>query len=67
MAADVQTEAPPRAGRREWIGLAVIALACVLYVMGRVRTGWDSEGEPDGEADRPADGDAALSAAGVES
>ncbi len=23
----------PRAGRREWIGLAVIALACVLYVM----------------------------------
>jgi len=26
-------EAPPRAGRREWIGLAVIALACVLYVM----------------------------------
>jgi DHA2 family multidrug resistance protein-like MFS transporter len=25
--------ASPRAGRREWIGLAVIALACVLYVM----------------------------------
>jgi MFS transporter, DHA2 family, multidrug resistance protein len=25
--------APPTAGRREWIGLAVIALACVLYVM----------------------------------
>ncbi len=25
--------APPKAGRREWIGLAVIALACVLYVM----------------------------------
>ena len=24
---------PPTAGRREWIGLAVIALACVLYVM----------------------------------
>jgi DHA2 family multidrug resistance protein-like MFS transporter len=24
---------PPRATRREWIGLAVIALACVLYVM----------------------------------
>lgn len=23
----------PRAGRREWIGLAVLALACVLYVM----------------------------------
>jgi MFS transporter, DHA2 family, multidrug resistance protein len=27
------TEVPPRAGRREWIGLAVLALACVLYVM----------------------------------
>ena len=26
-------EVPPRAGRREWIGLAVLALACVLYVM----------------------------------
>jgi DHA2 family multidrug resistance protein-like MFS transporter len=25
--------AAPRAGRREWIGLAVIALACILYVM----------------------------------
>jgi DHA2 family multidrug resistance protein-like MFS transporter len=25
--------AAPRAGRKEWIGLAVIALACVLYVM----------------------------------
>ncbi len=25
--------APPRAGRREWIGLGVIALACMLYVM----------------------------------
>ena len=25
--------ASPRAGRREWVGLAVIALACVLYVM----------------------------------
>ncbi|MFL5403703.1 MAG: MFS transporter [Gemmatimonadales bacterium] len=25
--------APPRAGRREWIGLAVIALPCVLYAM----------------------------------
>ncbi|MDQ3964425.1 MAG: MFS transporter, partial [Actinomycetota bacterium] len=24
---------PPRATRREWVGLAVIALACVLYVM----------------------------------
>jgi DHA2 family multidrug resistance protein-like MFS transporter len=25
--------APQRAGKKEWIGLAVIALACVLYVM----------------------------------
>jgi MFS transporter, DHA2 family, multidrug resistance protein len=25
--------AAPRAGRREWIGLAVLALACVLYAM----------------------------------
>jgi MFS transporter, DHA2 family, multidrug resistance protein len=25
--------APPRAGRREWVGLGVIALACMLYVM----------------------------------
>ena len=25
--------APPRAGRREWIGLAVIALPCLLYSM----------------------------------
>jgi len=25
--------APPRAGRREWIGLAVLTLACLLYVM----------------------------------
>src|ERR671915_703431 len=24
---------PAKAGRKEWIGLAVIALACVLYVM----------------------------------
>jgi hypothetical protein len=24
---------PPRAGRREWIGLAVIALPCMLYSM----------------------------------
>ena len=28
-----EIEAPPRAGRREWIGLAVLALACLLYVM----------------------------------
>src|SRR4029453_8579793 len=24
---------PPLAGRREWIGLSVLALACLLYVM----------------------------------
>jgi MFS transporter, DHA2 family, multidrug resistance protein len=28
-----ETSPPPRAGRKEWFGLAVIALACVLYVM----------------------------------
>ena len=28
-----RAEVPPRAGRREWIGLAVIALPCVLYSM----------------------------------
>ena len=27
------SEVPPKAGRREWIGLAVLALACLLYVM----------------------------------
>jgi DHA2 family multidrug resistance protein-like MFS transporter len=27
------TEIPLRAGRREWIGLAVLSLACLLYVM----------------------------------
>ena len=27
------SEQPPRAGRREWIGLAVIALPCMLYSM----------------------------------
>ena len=26
-------ETPPRAGRREWIGLAVLALPCLLYSM----------------------------------
>jgi MFS transporter, DHA2 family, multidrug resistance protein len=32
--ADVTTtSAPPLAGRREWIGLAVLALACLLYAM----------------------------------
>ena len=33
MTPEVENVAPPRAGRREWIGLAVIAVACVLYVM----------------------------------
>jgi MFS transporter, DHA2 family, multidrug resistance protein len=32
-ALDPTTRAPQRAGRREWIGLAVLALACLLYVM----------------------------------
>ena len=27
------TYGPPLAGRREWVGLAVLALACLLYVM----------------------------------
>jgi MFS transporter, DHA2 family, multidrug resistance protein len=31
--ANVTTSAPPLAGRREWIGLAVLALACLLYAM----------------------------------
>jgi MFS transporter, DHA2 family, multidrug resistance protein len=30
---ETATEDAPRAGRREWIGLAVIALPCVLYSM----------------------------------
>ena len=29
----MSTETPIRAGRKEWIGLAVLALACVVYVM----------------------------------
>jgi MFS transporter, DHA2 family, multidrug resistance protein len=33
MQPETETLPPPRAGRKEWIGLAVIALACVLYVM----------------------------------
>jgi DHA2 family multidrug resistance protein-like MFS transporter len=32
-AAEVATPAVPRAGRREWTGLAVLALACLLYAM----------------------------------
>jgi MFS transporter, DHA2 family, multidrug resistance protein len=31
--ADVADPAPPKAGRGEWIGLAVIALPCVVYAM----------------------------------
>jgi MFS transporter, DHA2 family, multidrug resistance protein len=30
---DVDAPEAPRAGRREWIGLAVLALACVVYAM----------------------------------
>src|ERR687896_49970 len=30
---EMTTAVAPRAGRREWIGLAVLALACLLYVM----------------------------------
>jgi hypothetical protein len=33
MQRETETSPPPRAGRKEWIGLAVIALACVLYVI----------------------------------
>ncbi len=35
MALDVRTEdaAPPQATRREWIGLGVLAIACLLYAM----------------------------------
>ena len=29
----VTEPAPDRAGRREWIGLAVIALPCLVYAM----------------------------------
>jgi DHA2 family multidrug resistance protein-like MFS transporter len=29
----MSAESPPKAGRREWIGLAVIALPCLLYSM----------------------------------
>jgi DHA2 family multidrug resistance protein-like MFS transporter len=29
----MSTIEPPRAGRREWVGLAVLALACVVYAM----------------------------------
>src|SRR5512139_2831356 len=29
----MNSTAPPQAGRREWIGLVVLAIACVLYAM----------------------------------
>ncbi|MGH2739036.1 MAG: MFS transporter [Actinomycetota bacterium] len=29
----LDTVTPPKAGRKEWIGLSVIALACIVYVM----------------------------------
>jgi MFS transporter, DHA2 family, multidrug resistance protein len=29
----IESDTPPRAARREWIGLGAIALACMLYVM----------------------------------
>ena len=31
--ATTENEPPPKAGRREWIGLGVLSLACLLYVM----------------------------------
>src|SRR5918996_4567245 len=33
MSAQSETQVAPKAGRKEWIGLAVIAIACLLYVM----------------------------------
>jgi DHA2 family multidrug resistance protein-like MFS transporter len=33
VAVDMTGVRSPRAGRREWVGLAVLALACLLYVM----------------------------------
>jgi DHA2 family multidrug resistance protein-like MFS transporter len=33
MALETKTMTAPRAGRREWLGLAVIALPCLLYAM----------------------------------
>ncbi len=33
MASEVEQAVPERAGRREWIGMAVIAIACLIYVM----------------------------------
>ena len=33
MSPESQTGAAPRAGRKEWIGLSVLAIACVVYVM----------------------------------
>ena len=33
MAQEIETGAPPLAGRKEWIGLGVLTLACLLYAM----------------------------------
>ena len=33
MTAEIKEETPTLAGRREWIGLSVLSLACLLYVM----------------------------------
>ena len=30
---NTETAVPPLAGRREWIGLGVLAIACLVYVM----------------------------------
>src|SRR5262249_9788238 len=30
---NIENATPSRAGRREWIGLSVLAIACVLYAM----------------------------------
>lgn len=33
MASDLVTTTPPKASAREWVGLGVLAMACLLYVM----------------------------------
>jgi hypothetical protein len=63
-------DAAPRAGRREWLGLAVLALACLLYAMDltvlhlavpnllrRVGARSDSNEHPEGDSDSPARND----------